>query len=79
VSKMGRVVRPGVVRVGDFPIGEVPCRTSLVLVGTRSRRPVEGASYELERSRGVPSRWPRMSQSAVEASRLLFWLCFVCG
>jgi hypothetical protein len=52
---MGRVVRPGVVRVGDFPIVKVPCRTSLVRVGTRSRRPVEGASYESERSRGVPS------------------------
>jgi hypothetical protein len=50
VNKVGRAVRPGVVRVGDFPVVEMPCRASLVRVGTRSRRPVEGASYESERS-----------------------------
>jgi hypothetical protein len=53
VNKAGRAARPGVVRVGDFLIVEVPCRASLVRVRTRSRRPVERASYESERSRCV--------------------------
>jgi hypothetical protein len=57
------------VRVGDFPIVEMPCRTSLVRVEMQSRCPVEGASYELERSRGVPSSEPRTSQNVVKASR----------
>jgi hypothetical protein len=79
VNKMGRAVRPGVVRVGDFPIVELPRRESLVRVGTRSRRPVEGTSYELERSRGVPSSEPRTSQNAVEVFRPLFWLVSFAG
>jgi hypothetical protein len=79
VNKMGRAVRPGVVRVGDFPIVELPRRESLVRVGTRSRRPVEGTSYELERSRGVPSSEPRTSRNAVEVSRPLFWLVLFAG
>jgi hypothetical protein len=79
---MVRVIRPGVVRVGGLPIVEMPCRTGLVRVGTQSRRPVEGASYELERSRGVPSSWPRASRNAVEVSRplslalLCLWIVF---
>jgi hypothetical protein len=47
----------------------MPYRASLVRVGTRSRRPVEGASYESERSRGVPSSEPRTSRNVVEAFR----------
>jgi hypothetical protein len=79
---MGRAIRPGVVRVRDLPIVEMPCRTGLVRVGTRSRRPVEGASYESERSRGVPLSWPRASRNAVEVSRPLslalfrLWIVF---
>jgi hypothetical protein len=69
VNKVGRAVQPGVVRVGDFPIVEMPCRASLVRVGTWSRRPVEGASYESERSRGVLSSVPRTSRNIVEAFR----------
>jgi hypothetical protein len=81
---MGRVVRPEVVRVGGLPIVKMPYRTGLVRVGTRSRRPVEGASCksELERNRGVLSSWPRASRSAVEVSRPLslalfhLWIVF---
>jgi hypothetical protein len=62
VNKVGRAVRPGVVRVGTW-----------------SRRPVEGTSYELERSRGVPSSEPRTSQNAVEVFRPLFWLVSFAG
>jgi hypothetical protein len=62
VNKVGRAVRPGVVRVGTW-----------------SRRPVEGTSYELERSRGVPSSEPRTSQNAVEVFRPLFWLISFAG
>jgi hypothetical protein len=85
---MGRAVRPWVVRVGDFSIVEMPCRASLVRVGTRSRRPIEGASYESERSRGVPSSEPRTSRNIVEvfssailvfASSVLFFLIVDCG
>jgi hypothetical protein len=75
----GRAARPGVVRVGDFPIVEVPCRASLVRVGTQSRRPVEGASYESERSRGVLSSVPRMSRNVVDVSCPLFWLVSFAG
>jgi hypothetical protein len=85
---MGRVVRLWVVRVRDFPIVEMPCRASLVRVGTRSRRPVEGASYESERSRGVPSSEPRTSRNIVKvfssailafAGSILFFLIVDCG
>jgi hypothetical protein len=85
---MGRAVQPWVVRVGDFPIVEMPCRASLVRVGTRSRRPVEGASYESERSRDVSSSEPRTSRNAVEvfssailtfAGSVLFFLIVDCG
>jgi hypothetical protein len=69
VNKVGRAVRPGVVRIGDFPIVELPCRASLVRVETRSRRPIEGASYESEHSRGVLSSVPRTSRNVVEAFR----------
>jgi hypothetical protein len=62
VNKVGRAVRPGVVRVG-----------------MRSRRPVEGASYESERSRGTPSSEPRTSRNAVEVFRPLFWLVSFAG
>jgi hypothetical protein len=79
VNKVGRAVRPGVVRVGDFPVVEMPCRASLVRVRTRSRHPVEGASYESERSRGVLSSVPHTSQNAVEVSRPLFWLISFAG
>jgi hypothetical protein len=47
-------------------IVEVSHRASLVRVETQSRCPIEGASYESERSRGVPLSEPRMSQNAVE-------------
>jgi hypothetical protein len=79
VNKVGRAVRPGVMRVRDFLIVKMPCRASLVRVRTWSRRPVEGASYESERSRGVPSSEPRTSQNVVEVSRLLFWLVSFVG
>jgi hypothetical protein len=79
MNRAGRAARPGVVRVGDFPIVEMLCRASLVRVRTRSRRPVEGASYESERSRGVPSSMPRTSRNVVEASRPLFWLVSFAG
>jgi hypothetical protein len=48
-------------------------------VGTRSRRPVEGASYESERSRGVLSSVPHTSRNVVEVSRPLFWLLSFAG
>jgi hypothetical protein len=67
------------VRVGDFPVVEMPCRACLVRVGTRSRRPVEGASYELEHSRGIPSSEPRTSRNTVEVFRPLFWLVSFAG
>jgi hypothetical protein len=76
------------VRVRDFPIVEMPCRASLVRVRTRSRHPVEGASYESEHSRGVLSSEPRMSRNAVEvfssailafAGSVLFFLIVDCG
>jgi hypothetical protein len=79
VNEVGRAARPGVVRVGDFPIVEMPCRASLVRVGTQSRRPVEGASYESERSRGVPSSEPRTNRNVVEVSRPLLWLVSFAG
>jgi hypothetical protein len=41
------------VRVRDLSVVEAACRASLVRVGTWSRRPVERASYESERGRGV--------------------------
>jgi hypothetical protein len=69
VNKVGRAARPGVMRVRDFPIVEVPCRASLIRVGTWSRYPVERASYESERSRGVSLSMPRTSQNVVKASR----------
>jgi hypothetical protein len=53
VNEEGRVARPRVMRVRDFSIVEASCRASLVRVGTWSRRPVERASYESERGRGV--------------------------
>jgi hypothetical protein len=73
------VARPGVVRVGDFLIVEVPFRASLVRVGTRSRRPIERTLYESERSPGVPSSVPRMSRNVVKVSRLPFWLVSFVG
>jgi hypothetical protein len=79
VNKVGRAVRPRVMRVGGFPIVEMPCRASLVRVGTRSRRPVEGASYESERSRDVLSSVPRTSRNVVEVFRSLFWLVSFAG
>jgi hypothetical protein len=79
VNKAGRAGRPGVVRVGDFPIVEVPCRASLVRVKTRSRCPVECASYESERGRGVPSSEPHTSRNAVEVFRPLFWIVSFAG
>jgi hypothetical protein len=65
---VGRAFRPGVMRVGVSPV-----------VGMRSRRPAEGASYESEseRGRGVPSIRPRASRSMVEVHRLLF-LALLC-
>jgi hypothetical protein len=68
------VAQPGVVRVRDFPVVEASCRASLVRVRTRSRHPVERASYESERSQGVPSSVSRTSRNVVEVSRWLFWL-----
>jgi hypothetical protein len=52
---------------------EVLYRTGLVRAGMRSRRPVEGASYESEseRGRGVPPSRPRASRYAVEVHCLL--------
>jgi hypothetical protein len=59
-----------------------------VRVRTRSRCPVEGASYESEHSRGVLSSEPRMSRNAVEvfssailafAGSILFFLIVDCG
>jgi hypothetical protein len=52
-----------------------------------SRRPVEQASYESKRGRGVPSSEPRTSQNMVEAFRslsrlvplVLFSLIVDCG
>jgi hypothetical protein len=51
----------------------------LVRVGTRSRHPVEGASYEAEseHGQGVPSSRPRASQNAVEVPRPLFFVLAV--
>jgi hypothetical protein len=74
VNKVGRVARPRVVRVRDFSVVEASCRASLVRVGMWSRRPVERASYESERGRGVTSIVPHTSQNVVEVSRSLFWL-----
>jgi hypothetical protein len=53
VNEVGRPARPWVVRVGDFSVVEASRRASLVRVGTWSRCPVERASYESERGRGV--------------------------
>jgi hypothetical protein len=50
-----------------------------VRVGTRLRRPVEGALYESERSRGVPSSEPRTSRNAVEVFRPFILARLVCG
>jgi hypothetical protein len=77
VNKVGRAVRPEVVRVRDFSIVEMPCRVRLVRVGTRSRRPVEGASYESERSRNTSK--PRTSRNTVEVFCPLFWLVSFAG
>jgi hypothetical protein len=79
VNEVGRAVRPGAMRVRDFPIVEMPCRVCLVRVETRSRRPVEGASYELERSRGVRSSEPCSSQNAVKVFRSFILARLVCG
>jgi hypothetical protein len=51
------------------------CRTGLVRAGARSRRPVEGASYESEseRGRGVPSSRPRAGRNVVKVHRPLFF------
>jgi hypothetical protein len=53
VNEVGRPARPWVVRVRDFLVVEASHRASLVRVGTWSRRPVERASYESERGRGI--------------------------
>jgi hypothetical protein len=76
---VGGAFRPGVVRVGVLPVVEMPCRTGRVRVGTRSRRPVEGASYgaESERGQGVLLSWPRASRNAVEVHRPLFFVLAV--
>jgi hypothetical protein len=55
VNKVDQVARPWVVRVEDFSVVEAARRASLVRVGTWSRRPIERASYESERGRGVSS------------------------
>jgi hypothetical protein len=56
VNRVGRELRPGVVRVGVLPVVEPFC-TGFVWDGARLRRPVELASYEadLVRGRGVLS------------------------
>jgi hypothetical protein len=53
VSEVGRPTRSRVVRVRDFSVVEASCRESLVRVRMWSRRPVERASCESERSRGI--------------------------
>jgi hypothetical protein len=53
VNEVGRPAQPWIVRVGDFSVVEASCRASLVRVKTWLRRPVERASYESGRGRGV--------------------------
>jgi hypothetical protein len=76
---VGRVFRPGVMRVRVLLVVEMPCRMGRVRVGMRSRCPIEGASYEAEseHSRGVLSSRPRTSRNAVKVHRplFLFLLC----
>jgi hypothetical protein len=71
VNEVGRPARPWVMRVGDFSVVEASCRASLVRVGTWSRHPIERASYESDRGRGVLSSEPCTSQNVVEAFRSL--------